>query len=135
VDDEPVGLGHQAGPRRQFFDRILAQAVASSFGQSDHATCDAWQVAVARSEVRLQWDPDHDPHGKPLARRAIQLGLKGAILAEFGQRELVEAIDMSEFVTVQRERLARGEDAQLSTPVEHVYRPSDPAIAQRLRLD
>lgn len=28
--------------------------------------------------VRVQWDPDHDPHGEPLGfRRAIQLGLKG----------------------------------------------------------
>ena len=35
---------------------------------------------MAASEVRLQWDPDHDPHGRPLARRALQLGLRGEAL-------------------------------------------------------
>jgi hypothetical protein len=31
---------------------------------------------VARSEVRLQWNPDHDPTGNKLERRALQLGLR-----------------------------------------------------------
>jgi len=121
--------------RRQFFDSILAQAVASSFDQLGHSTHGAWQAAIATSDVRLQWDPDHDPQGKPLARRAIQLGLRGAVLAEFGKRELVDVIDMREFVAAQRERLSRGGIAELSTPVEHVYRPSDPSIVRRLGLD
>src|SRR5262252_6449426 len=38
---------------RQFFDDILAQAVASNFDQSGYATHDAWRLAVANSSVRL----------------------------------------------------------------------------------
>lgn len=121
--------------RRQFFDRILAQAVASIRDPTDYATRESWRAAVARSDVRLQWDPDHDPHGHALARRAIQLGLRGSVLADFGRRELLDVIDMTEFVSAQREQLLRGGIARLRTPVERIYAPSDEAIAQRLKLD
>lgn len=34
----------------------------------------------SRSQVRLQWDPDHDPHGVSQQRRAIQLGLRDEVM-------------------------------------------------------
>src|SRR5262249_4053931 len=87
--------------RRQFFEGILARAVASSLEAPDFCSRDEWAVAAAKSDVRLQWDPDHDPHGRALPRRAIQLGLRGAALEAFGKRELLEVIDMTEFVAWQ----------------------------------
>jgi hypothetical protein len=120
--------------RRRFFDGLLAAAVASSFEQSDCATHGDWQVAVAKSAVRLQWDPDHDPGGRPVARRAIQLGLRGSTLEAFGTCELLEVIDMTEFVAAQRaQRSSRG-SAELRTPAERIYIPDDPSIARRLKL-
>jgi Domain of unknown function (DUF4291) len=120
--------------RREFFDGILAQAVASSLGQSDQSSQEAWTASLATSNVRLQWDPDHDPHGNALARRAIQLGLRGPALEDFGKRELIEVIDMTEFVSEQRELLARVGIGELKTPVERVYFPAD-EVARRLKLD
>lgn len=61
--------------RRVFFDSILAQAVASTYQPDIYASREAWKAAVDTSEVRLQWDPDHDPQGAKLNRRAVQLGL------------------------------------------------------------
>jgi hypothetical protein len=121
--------------RRQFFDSILVQAVASSLNQSDETSQQAWKASLATSNVRLQWDPDHDPHGNALARRAIQLGLRGSVLEDFGKRELLEVIDMTEFVSGQRELLSRVGTSELRTPVERVYVPDDGAIARRLKLD
>jgi hypothetical protein len=121
--------------RRQFFDDILAQAVASSFDQSDCATHEEWRLAVSNSSARLQWDPDHDPAGRAVSRRAIQVGLRGPMLETLGRRELLEVIDLTEFVTVQRDRLASGELTQLRIPVERRYVPDAPSTAQRLRLD
>jgi uncharacterized protein DUF4291 len=121
--------------RRQFFDSILAQAVASSFGQSDQSGEEAWKASLKSSNVRLQWDPDHDPHGNAVARRAIQLGLRGPVLEAFGKRELIDVIDMTEFVSGQRELLSRGGIGELKTPVERVYVPADEVIARRLKLD
>jgi hypothetical protein len=62
---------------RHAFDRVLAAAVPSHFDQRLYPTEQDWKAAVADSEVRLQWDPDHGPAGDPLPRRAIQLGLRG----------------------------------------------------------
>ena len=121
--------------RRPFFDSILAQAVASSLNQSDQASQEEWKAALASSNVRLQWDPDHHPRGNALARRAIQLGLRGPVLEDFGKRELLEVIDMTVFVSEQRELMSRIGIDELRTPVERVYAPDDVAIARRLKLD
>ena len=121
--------------RRQFFDSILAQAVASSLTQSDQASREAWKASLASSNVRLQWDPDHDPFGSAVARRAIQLGLRGQVLEDFGKRELIEIIDMTAFVSGQRELMSRIGIGELRTPVERLYVPDDVAIARRLELD
>jgi Domain of unknown function (DUF4291) len=121
--------------RREFFDSILAQAVASSLGQSDQRSQEAWKASLATSNVRLQWDPDHDPRGNALARRAIQLGLRGPVLEDFGKRELIEVIDMTEFVAEQRDRISRVGIREIRTPVERVYVPGEEAIARHLKLD
>jgi hypothetical protein len=120
--------------RRVFFDSLLAQAVPSSWDRDQFATEEEWSRAVGGSSVRLQWDPDHHPSGAKLERRAIQLGLRGAVLEAFGGSELVEVLDVSEFVAEQRERLSLGGASALVTPRERVYRPADPAVAGRLRL-
>src|SRR4051794_28063887 len=66
--------------RRDAFDEILSLAVHSSSVPDVYGTYEAWKRAVAGSDVRLQWDPDHGPSGNPVERRAIQLGLRGAVL-------------------------------------------------------
>src|SRR3954454_210691 len=108
--------------RRTFFDSILAEAVPSSWDREAFATQDEWAGAVARSSVRLQWDPDHHPSGAKLERRAIQLGFRGEVLEAFGQRELAEVVDLSEFVAQQRTRLSLDGVSALVTPRERTYR-------------
>jgi len=120
--------------RRTFFDSLLEAAVPSTWDRDLFATEEDWSRAVGRSAVRLQWDPDHHPSGAKLERRAIQLGLRGAALEAFGKTELLEVIDLSEFVAEQRVKVENGGVAAISTPRERVYRPADPAIAIRLGL-
>lgn len=110
--------------RRAFFESLLAQAVPSSYGRgagyADHST---WQEAVAASQVRLQWDPDHSPSGAKQARRALQLGLRGPALQALAKDELLEVIDFTAFVAEQRPQAQDGNPA-LRMPVERVFRPS-----------
>jgi hypothetical protein len=120
--------------RREFFEDLLARAVPSSYSGEHYPTREQWQEAVAISTVRLQWDPDHHPSGAKLERRAIQLGLRNEVLQAFGQQELLEVIDLTEFVAEQRRYAAAAGIARLRTPVERVYVPSDPAVRKKLGL-
>lgn len=120
--------------RREFFNSLLEQAVPSAWDPDVFATRDAWSEAVSRSSVRLQWDPDHLPGGAKAERRAIQLGLRGEVLEAFGRKELIEVVDLSEFVAEQRERLSADGESALMMPRERVYRPSDQSIITKLRL-
>jgi len=120
--------------RRTFFDSLLAQAVGSTWNHDRYETEDEWSRAVAISDVRLQWDPDHGPAGDKLERRAIQLGLRGETLAAYGKHEPLEIVDVSAMVAEQHGRWKAGGDAALQTPRERVY-PVEPAIARQLRLD
>ena len=111
--------------RRRFFDSLLAQAVPSSFDPQGSGSREEWEAAVARSDVRLQWDPDHLPTGEKCERRAIQLGLRGAALEAYGKREIVQIIDMSAFVAEQRSNVHDWRTGKLITPSERVYLPAD----------
>lgn len=106
---------------RAAFDDILAQAVPSSYERGRYADRAAWSTDVRRSDVRLQWDPDHDPHGRPVARRAVQLGLRGAVLARYAKEWVRRIEDITPIVHAQRARLAQGGLAALETPRERVY--------------
>jgi len=107
--------------QRRFFDSLLAQAVPSSFGASALDSREDWAAAVAGSDVRLQWDPDHLPTGGKCERRAIQLGLRGTALEAYGKREILQVIDMSVFVAGQRANVSDWRSGKLLTPTEHVY--------------
>ena len=107
--------------RRPFFDELLAAAVASSFEASVLEVHDEWRRRVETSDVRLQWDPDHDPLGRSLPRRAIQLGLRGRALVRYGQEEILSIEDVTLFVKEQAQRLQTGLD-ELLVPEENVYR-------------
>ncbi|HEX7602600.1 MAG TPA: DUF4291 domain-containing protein, partial [Polyangiaceae bacterium] len=89
--------------RRSAFDAILEAAVPSSWDRERYATEAEWQAAVASSEVRLQWDPDHDPSGAPTTRRAVQLGMRGTYLRRYAREWILGIEDLSPFVALQRE--------------------------------
>lgn len=117
--------------RRDAFEEILAQAVHSTCVPEVYGSAATWKQAVARSDVRLQWDPDHKPQGHPLERRAIQLGLRGKTLALYAQEWIVGIEDITGFVREQHQHVWGGELNQLVTPREEVY-PVSQAIAARL---
>ena len=120
--------------RREGFDALLRQAVHSTFVPEAYADHAAWAEAVAASSVRLQWDPGHDPSGARVERRAIQLGLRGDVLAAYARDWIVEIEDVSPFVAEQRAH-AVAPYTELVTPREEVYPVTDPAVAARLGVD
>ena len=112
---------------RSFFDELTEEAIASSFRASSFESSDDWKRRVAQSDVRLQWDPDHDPHGNKLDRRAVQLGLRGHMLERFGTQEIQQIEDVTEFVSEQRSNVVNPYD-HLEIPSEEVYPLTKEAI-------
>jgi len=56
-------------------------------------------------------------------------------LVAFGQRELLEVVDITDFVAVQRSHLAEPGLRHLTMPAERIYLPADASIARHLKLD
>jgi hypothetical protein len=115
--------------RRAGFDEILRQAVPSTFAPEVYEHPDKWRQAVANSQVRLQWDPDHDPFGQELPRRAIQLGLRDEVLNSYCGPWIDTIEDITEFVREQHRALLREGVGAISTPKEEPY----PIVDQQLR--
>jgi hypothetical protein len=118
--------------RREAFDAILAEAVHSAYVPEVYESEASWKARVARSQVRLQWDPDHAPGGAPVERRAIQLGLRGEVLRCYGREWVVAVEDISSVVEEQRAHARGGDLDRLVTPAEEVYPVADAAVAARL---
>lgn len=118
--------------KRDFFDALLERVVPSAWIPTQHDTREEWQRAVKRSDVRLQWDPDHGPGGTPVERRTIQLGLRGDALAALGGDAIVALEDIT--ALVEQERARRQDAAHLRIPIEDPYAVRDPSVRLRLGL-
>lgn len=105
--------------KRAYFETILSNAFPSTNVMNlDNAQ---WKSKVAATDVRLQWDPDHDPYGAKLERRAVQLGLRNDYLAPFKGEGVIRVEDISNFVATQRQHVQEGELEKLMTPAETPY--------------
>lgn len=120
--------------QRSAFDSILAQAVHSQYLPEIYETQQAWSRAIATSDVRLQWDPDHTPTRNKLERRAIQLGLRGEAIIKYSREWIVSIEDISEFVSQQRQHVLDKNYDALVTPTEHEYKVAEVETARKLQL-
>ena len=121
--------------KRSGFDEILGAAVHSAYVAEQYASKEVWDEQLRSSSVRLQWDPDHDPTGARVERRAIQLGLSGDILRRYATEWIVEIEDITSFAAEQRAKATTSNHQHLIVPVESPYRPNSEAIASRLGLE
>ncbi len=95
------------------FLELLEEGVFSSYQAAVYGDHENWKQALAQSEVRIQWDPDHHPSGEKLVRKAVQIGLKGKMLEKFNQEFMEEILDLTPFVIQQREAMQAGSDSFL----------------------
>lgn len=121
--------------RRSGFDEILGRAVHSNFQPAVYADRDAWHSAVNRSDVRLQWDPDHSPTGEPVDRRAIQLGMRAEALARYAGEWIISVEDVTPLVKEEAPHRSRDQRASLRIPREDVYPVEDEDTARRLGVE
>lgn len=116
------------------FEEILKNAVYSSYQEHIYGSQEAWKQELAHKDVRLQWDPDHNPFGDKQERRAIQLGMKGELLKKYGTEFITKIEDITDFVKAQKKIVDSKDLHQLFVPCERIFLPADLALRKKLGL-
>jgi len=117
------------------FKKYLANAVYSSYNESMEISREEWENAVKESSVRLQWDPDHDPFGKKLERRAIQIGLRNEFAQSFSKEDIILIEDISDFVKEQYHFVLNNDLNNLMIPEEKPLLFDDENLNKKLKLN
>lgn len=120
--------------KKSDFETILDNAVYSSFQENIYQSREQWQSELQQKEVRLQWDPDHDPFGNKQERRAIQLGLKGHILKKFGEEMIQKIENITDFVKAQKQFVTKNEIENLIVPIETLYLTNNQILNEKLGI-
>ena len=115
------------------FKTILSEATCSSYNEV-YETKEKWRAELEKTEVRLQWDPDHDPFGNKEERKAIQIGMKGEILKKFCTEWIVQIEDITDFVKAAHEKVLAKNIEELCVPYEEVIEIQDEQIEKRIDL-
>lgn len=116
------------------FKTILSEATITSYEAELYASHDSWKRELDQTEVRLQWDPDHDPFGNKLERKAIQIGMKGAILKIFCTEWITGVEDVTEFVKNEHQKLTNNRIEDLLVPFEDIIELNDSEIEKRIGI-
>jgi Domain of unknown function (DUF4291) len=109
--------------------------VHSSFQPHIYASHEDWTQQLNQSEIRLQWDPDHNPLGHKLERKAVQIGIKGALLQQFATDWIVSIEDITDFVKQQIPFVKSQEWDKLMVMEESVIHIHNKEIIQKVGLD
>jgi len=86
------------------FEKLLTEGVLTGYDTS-YGDKQTWKEKLNSSNVRIQWDPDHDFRGNKLKRRAVQIGLKNVALQKFNNEYVKSIQDITGFVKEQKARI------------------------------
>jgi len=91
------------------FEELLNNGVLTSYDKSygDEST---WRDNLSNSDVRIQWDPDHNVKGEKLKRRAVQIGIKNEALQKFNNEFIKSIQDITAFVKEQKTKIDSGNE-------------------------
>ena len=121
--------------KRKAFEHYLSKAVYANYQEDIYNSKENWQEAVKNSNVRLQWDPDHDPYGNKLERRAIQLGIRNDEAIAYAKENIIEIEDISDFVKEQYNHVLNNELDKLVVPYEKPFLSAHKETNLKLKID
>ncbi|WP_213277522.1 DUF4291 domain-containing protein [Chryseobacterium indologenes] len=120
--------------KKEAFRKYLENAVYSSYNKKLGISREEWQDRVKSSSVRLQWDPDHDPFGNKLERRAIQIGLRKEFIKSFAKDDILLIENISDFVAEQYRFVLNDDLDNLIIPEEKPLLFDDEGLNKKLNL-
>ena len=107
--------------KREGFDSAFRSAVKSSYNEACGISRDEWKELIARSDVRIQWDPEKDIDGNNLPYRSLQMGLRGKAVKNYVQDWIVNVEDITEKVKSIDEIRRQKKDITSMLPIERLY--------------
>lgn len=91
------------------FEELLNEGILTSYDKSfDNEQI--WREKLNNSNVRIQWDPDHDFKGEKLTRRAVQIGIKNDALQKFNNDYIKSIQDITSFVKAQKKNIDNNQE-------------------------
>ncbi|MDH6251585.1 hypothetical protein M2347_001312 [Chryseobacterium sp. H1D6B] len=117
------------------FKKYLENAVYSSYHINLGISKGEWQTEIKNSSVRLQWDPDHDPFGNKMERKAIQIGLRNDFVKSFAKEDIILIEDISVFVKEQYQLILDNNLEDLLVPEERPLLFKDENLNKKLKLN
>lgn len=120
--------------KREAFERYLSKAIYSNFQEDIYGDRDNWKEQVQNSSIRLQWNPDHDPYGAKIERRAIQLGIRNEEIIKYAKEDIIKIEDISAFVKEQHQHVLNNELEKLIIPDEKPYLSINGEVNKRFRI-
>lgn len=119
---------------KEGFIKILEEAVHSTFKSHIYGSEEEWKKALQRSDVRLQWDPYHDPFGAKKERKAIQLGLRNDFVKQYCEEWIIEIEDITDYVKQEKATLDSKRVSHIHIPVERVFDNLDEELKRKLDI-
>lgn len=120
--------------KRSAFEHYLEECEYSSFNMSTLENHEEWKTRIATNASRLQWDPDHDPYGAKLERKAIQIGIRNELVRSYVKDDILEIEDISSFVKTQLEFVNKRELHKLEVPFEKPLLFDNQKLNKKLKL-
>lgn len=108
---------------RDGFEWALGHACPSHPDGADPAE---WRRRLRESPVRVQWDPERDPHHNPLPHRSIQVGLSGEAVTRYLDRWTVSITDVTGLAREVGQAVRAGRDVTPMLPDERPYPLPEP---------
>jgi hypothetical protein len=107
------------------FLEILRQSVETSFNRHIYESEHAWSAALAKSEVRHQWDPERALNGAKLERRAIQIGIRGETVARYVNEWILQLEEVTALAREIGQAVKERKKVLPEVPHEDVYEVTD----------
>ncbi|MCX5293321.1 MULTISPECIES: DUF4291 domain-containing protein [unclassified Streptomyces] len=136
------GRGAEAGQEtvlaveisRDGFEWALRHACLSSYARGVHPDRGTWQRQLKRAPARVRWDPERDPHLRPLPYRSLQLGLSREAVRRYADEWTVAIRDVTPPAHEIRALVGSGDvdSAGRLLPPERPYPAGDELLAHLL---
>ncbi|WP_295089598.1 DUF4291 domain-containing protein [Ruminococcus sp.] len=107
--------------KRDAFDKIVKNAIVSTYSDDMNISKEEWQNRVKNSDIRVQWDPEKDIEGNNLPYRSIQLGIRNNAVKEYVNDWIVHIEDITPFVKDLNLSRKKGIDITSVLPKEKIY--------------